>query len=90
MEGDKDHIHILVSAKPRMSPAQIVKLIKQHTTYALWKEYENELEKEFWKKHLFWTQTYFIMSIGSVSKECIDRYIANQKRSRVPRIHPRT
>ena len=48
------------------------------TTYELWQRYENELMKEFWKKHEFWTRSYFISSIGSVFKEAIERYITNQ------------
>ena len=84
-EGDRNHIHILVAAKPRISPSQIVTSIKQTTTYDLWQIYEDELKKEFWKDHIFWSPTYFIMTIGSVSKEAIDRYIMNQKGT----IHPR-
>jgi putative transposase len=85
MEGDGDHIHILVSAKPRMSPSQIVSLIKQKTTYELWQTHGMELKREFWKEHTFWSPTYFIMSVGSVSKDAVDRYIENQKGA----IHPR-
>lgn len=31
METDQDHIHILLSAPPRYSPSQVVKLIKTWT-----------------------------------------------------------
>jgi putative transposase len=78
MESDQDHIHILVSAKPNISPYSIVTSIKQVTTYGLWQKYSNELKKEFWKEHVFWTKSYFVNSIGSVSKDAIIRYIANQ------------
>jgi putative transposase len=79
MESDKDHIHILVSAKPNISPSQIVSNIKQVTTYQLWQNYSSELSKEFYKKHTFWSPIYFICSVGSVSKEAIERYIENQR-----------
>ena len=78
MESDRDHIHILVSAKPNISPYAIVSAIKQKTTYELWQTYPAELARQFWKEHVFWTKSYFINSIGSVSKEAIERYIANQ------------
>jgi putative transposase len=78
METDQDHIHILISAHPRISPYQIISVIKQHTTYELWQTYSKELQREFWKHHVFWTRSNFINSIGSVSKEAIERYIANQ------------
>lgn len=78
MQSDRDHIHVLVSAPPRISAYQIVSLIKQHTTYDIWQKYPNDLQKEFWKEHIFWTRSNFINSIGSVSKDNIERYIANQ------------
>lgn len=78
MESDKDHIHILVSAHPRISPYQIVFLIKQYTSYELWQTYKVDLGKQFWKSHMFWTRSYFINTIGSISKDAIERYIANQ------------
>ena len=33
METDKDHVHILVSSIPRLSPLQIVHKLKQESTY---------------------------------------------------------
>ena len=78
MESDKDHIHILINSKPNISPSLIVKKIKQQTTFELWKKYPIELKKEFWKKHVFWNPNYFISTIGSVSKEAIEKYISNQ------------
>lgn len=77
MESDQDHIHILVSAHPQISPYKIASLIKQHTTYELWQAYPEQLQKEFWKEHVFWSKSNFINSIGSVSKDAIIRYIEN-------------
>lgn len=31
METDKDHVHLLVSAPPKLSPLQIVRKLKQET-----------------------------------------------------------
>jgi putative transposase len=78
MESDQDHIHLLISARPDISPSQISKVIKQKTSYALWQNYEIDLRKQFWKKNTFWTRSYFINSIGSVDKEVIKNYINNQ------------
>jgi putative transposase len=78
IESDRDHIHILILAPPKLSAYRIVSLIKQHTTYEVWQKYSNQLQKEFWKKHVFWTRSNFVASIGSVSKEAIQRYIQNQ------------
>jgi putative transposase len=81
MESDQDHIHVLVSCSPNVSPVQIASILKQKTTYELWETYESELKKEFWKEHKFWSPSYFVCSIGSVTKEAIERYISNQRNS---------
>ena len=81
LESDKDHIHILISATPSISPRQLVSLLKQKTTYEIWQTYEKDLKKEFWEEHKFWSPSYFVSSIGSVSKENIEKYIANQRNS---------
>lgn len=51
MEGDKDHIHLLISYEPKRSILEIVRLLKQTTTFHLWKTqakvaYEIFLEEE--------------------------------------------
>ncbi len=78
MEVDKDHIHILVSSEPKVSPLQIVRIIKQITTRQLWIKYENVLCKYFWKERTFWTDGYFVSTIGNVSESTIINYIRNQ------------
>ena len=53
METDKDHIHFLISYDTTDSVCDIVKLIKQYTTYHLWQKYSNFLSKQYWKKKIF-------------------------------------
>ena len=79
MEVDKDHIHILVSSEPKVAPLQIVRVIKQITTRQLWIKYENALCKHFWKERTFWTDGYFVSTIGNVSESTIINYIRNQR-----------
>lgn len=78
MEVDKDHIHLLVSSEPKYSPLEIVKLLKQQSTYMIWKNHP-ELNQYFWSgKHVFWTKGYFVSTIGEVSEATIKHYIENQ------------
>lgn len=79
IESDRDHIHLLISARPDISPSQIVTRIKQGTTHELWARHEMELKKFYWKDQVFWNRGYFIASIGSVDKNVISRYITDQK-----------
>ncbi len=53
MEVDKDHIHLLVQAEPKISPLYIVKKLKGKSTIILWKNYSQILTRYFWKEHTF-------------------------------------
>ena len=78
MEVDKDHIHLLVDYSPNVSVAQIVRLLKQMTTSAVWFSHSAELRKHFWKQKVFWSSGYFVCSTGDASTETIAKYIAEQ------------
>ena len=78
METDKDHIHFLISYDTTDRVCDIVKTIKQTTTYYLWQKYSNFLSKYYWKKQIFWSDGYFACSAGNVSEEMRKRYIENQ------------
>ena len=56
----------------------IVKIVKQETTYYLWHKYGSLLSKQYWKKKIFWSDGYFAYSIGEVSSATIQKYIENQ------------
>lgn len=78
METDKDHLHMMVRSEPKLSPLQIVRRLKQMSTSAVWKKYGDFLRHNFYKEHTFWTNGYFVFSIGNVSQETIKKYIENQ------------
>lgn len=46
METDKDHIHILVDIPPTSVPSKLVMLLKQQTTYSIWKSNQSYLKKK--------------------------------------------
>lgn len=78
METDKDHIHYMIETEPTMSISKSVNLIKSYTTYHIWERYPNYLRKHFWKERTFWTDGYFVCSVGNVSEEMLRKYIENQ------------
>lgn len=78
METDKDHIHFLISYDTTDSICEIVKRIKQETTYRLWQNHSVLLSKQYWKRRIFWSDGYFACSIGEVSSATIQRYIETQ------------
>lgn len=78
METDKDHLHMMVRSDPKLSPLQIVRRLKQMSISAVWKKYGDFLRHNFYKEQTFWTDGYFVSSIGNVSQETIKKYIENQ------------
>ena len=78
IETDKDHIHFLLSYDTTDKVCDIVKIVKQETTYYLWHKYSSLLSKQYWKKKIFWADGYFSCSIGEISSATIQKYIENQ------------
>ena len=72
MEQDKNHIHLLISFKPKFSLSQIIKEIKQITTY-----YVNPIIYKG-TKHILWSNGYYASTIGNVNVFKIKDYIKNQ------------
>lgn len=81
LESDKDHIHYMIEVEPNTNLANFVKTLKSYTTYHIWKKYPNYLRKCFWKERTFWSDGYFIASIGEVSSDTLKKYIENQGKS---------
>ena len=78
METDKDHIHILLEYDTTERVCDIISILKRQTTYYLWNRYGTYLSRQYWKKHIFWSDGYFACSIGEVSSATIEKYIAVQ------------
>jgi len=74
-----DHYHCLVNLhSPNISPSQIVRSLKQYSTFHLWKEYDTYLSRFYWKEHILWHRGYFCSTIGNASNITIQNYIDSQ------------
>lgn len=78
MECNEDHIHLFVSAHPKISPSYIVKMCKGISGRKLFLKFP-EINKKLWKNTL-WNNSFYIETIGSTNEENIKKYIENQKR----------
>lgn len=78
METDKDHMHYMIETEPNINLCDLVRTVKSYTTYHIWKKYHTCLSKCFWKEHTFWTDGYFVCSVGNVSEKILKEYIENQ------------
>lgn len=67
METDKDHVYILLGYSPNMSVSDIVRHLKQYSTYWMWHYHKDYLSTQYWKRKILWSDGYFACSIGQVS-----------------------
>lgn len=77
IEIDKDHVHVLLKITPRFSVSQHVRRIKQQTNKELWLKFPG-LKTQFWAEKTFWSDGYFVCSVGNASAETIRKYIQEQ------------
>lgn len=78
--GIDDHIHLLVSAPPKLSVTVIVKCLKGTSSFRLFRLHP-ELKKFYWKKedrHI-WSPSYFVESIGTTNVGAVAKYIDDQR-----------
>jgi len=73
----KDHVHMLLSCPPILSPSKIMKYLKGRSSKMLQEEFE-ELRKQYWGQHL-WATGYFCRTVGAVTDDEIEAYIENQR-----------
>ena len=78
-ESDFDHIHFLIRYLPKLSITSIVRKLKQESTYHIWSSvHRNYLHTQFWKEKTFWSDGYFVCSIGESNPNTIKQYILTQ------------
>lgn len=74
---DLNHVHYLLSAAPKFSPAQIIQTVKSITARELFRKHP-DLKRELWGGHL-WTEGYFVATVGEGgNKDVIEKYVAKQ------------
>lgn len=78
LEGavSKDHVHVLLSCPPNLSPSKIMQYIKGKSSRKLMMEFKHK-QKQYWVRHL-WARGYFVASSGNVTDEAIMAYIRGQ------------
>lgn len=73
-----DHVHLLISAPPRLAPSQVVQILKSISTKALLRHYRWLKKRHYWGGEI-WVGGYFIRSAGpGLTKENIAQYIQEQ------------
>jgi putative transposase len=76
--GEADHLHLLLSLNPKVAPSVFVNNLKTVTSRLIRKEFASHLKKIYWKKPVFWSRTYCILSCGGAPLSVIKQYIEQQ------------
>jgi putative transposase len=71
-----DHVHLLLSVPPTLSPSKVMNAIKGKSANRLMRDFRT-LNRQFWGRHL-WARGYFVATSGNVTDEVIAKYIAEQ------------
>lgn len=77
IECDQNHVHVFVSAKPKVAPAYLYKMMKGISARKLFIKHP-VLKKELWGGKL-WNPSTYIETIGDISEKTVRKYIQDQK-----------
>ena len=76
---DADHVHFLIQGLPRMSPSEIVRVVKSITGREIFRLHP-EVKTMLWGGHI-WSSGYYINTVGQHgTEEVIKKYIEDQGR----------
>lgn len=79
MNGEPDHVHILFEMGPEKSVMETVNVIKTRTARLVRSRYPEWVKKFYWsEKPLFWTDSYFVATVGYNTEKIVADYIKNQ------------
>ena len=85
INGEADHIHLLLRFPPDLSAAKAVCLLKSRSSGAVLKRFP--FLRTYSASGSFWSASYFAASAGGVTIETLEKYVRNQGKSNA--FHPR-
>ena len=74
---DKDHIHLLCGAHPKVAPGKIVQIFKSITAREIFRQ-KPSVKKELWGGE-FWTDGYYVATVGQRANwDTVEKYVKKQ------------
>jgi putative transposase len=75
--GEADHVHLLISVNPKVQPSKLVNNLKTVSSRLIRKEFAEHLDKVY-RKPVFWSRSYCIISCGGAPISVLKQYIQQQ------------
>ena len=73
-----DHVHVLISFPPSKAPTSAIKALKGRSAFIFLKRHPEIRQSQYWGGHL-WSPSYYMSTLGNMSKEVVEKYINDQK-----------
>jgi putative transposase len=77
VNGEDDHVHMLLGLSPRCGLADAVRILKSNSSMAVRSQRFPEVQRKLWGG-AFWSPSYFAVTRGGAPLEMSRRYIENQ------------
>ena len=75
--SEADHCHLLVELYPDVAPSKLINTLKTVSSRLIRRDYKTHLDR-FYRKPVFWTGAYCIVSTGGAPLEIVKQYIESQ------------
>lgn len=79
VNGEADHIHMLLELPPTIALAEFVNALKTGTSRRLRNEFKEQLAGAY-TKPVLWSRSYCVLSCGGAPLDIIKQYIQQQAR----------
>ena len=76
--GEADHVHALVSLPPNLDLSRFVNNLKTTSSRLVRREFADQLRRVY-RKPVFWSRSYCIISCGGAPLTVIKQYVEQQE-----------
>lgn len=73
-----DYVHVLLSIPPSKAPIDAIKALKGRSAFIFLKNHPEIKKTQYLGGHL-WSPSYYMSTLGDMSKDVVEKYINNQK-----------
>lgn len=77
VNGEADHMHLLISASPKILPAKMVNMLKTSTSRMVRNRFSGHLARYYWKP-VFYSRSYCLVTCGGAPLDIVKQYLENQ------------